>query len=73
MTDGSLFNVPLILGWLLFGSVGMIAVGYGKLKEMWQPIVLGVALMVYPYFFPSGVVFWVIGGVLTALLFLARD
>ncbi len=61
-----------VLGWLLFGSVGTIAVAYAKLKEEWLPAALGVALMVYPYFFPSGVVFWFVGIVLTVLLFVPK-
>lgn len=64
--------VSTVLGWLLFGSIGMIAVGYGKLKEEWFPAGLGFGLMLYPYFFPSGFVFWLIGIVLTVLLFLPR-
>ena len=61
-----------ILGWFLFGSIGTVAVGYAKMKEEWIPGALGVALMVYPYFFPSGFLFWLFGIVLTALLFLPR-
>ena len=64
--------VSTVLGWLLFGSVGTIAVGYAKMKEEWLPAVLGVALMVYPYFFPSGFVFWFLGIALTLLLFVPR-
>lgn len=62
-------STTLVLGWLLFGSVGMIAVGYARMKEEWPPAALGVGLMVYPYFFPSGFAFWAIGIVLTILLF----
>ena len=61
-----------IVGWFLFGSIGTIAVGYGKLKEEWLPAILGVALMVYPYFFPSGLVFWAIGILLTVGLFVPK-
>ena len=61
-----------ILGWVLFGSVGTIAVGYAKMKEEWLPAALGVALMVYPYFFPSGFGFWALGIVLTGLLFVPK-
>lgn len=64
--------VSTILGWLLFGSIGTIAVGYAKLKEEWQPAILGVALMVYPYLFPSGWPFWTLGIVLTLLLVTPR-
>lgn len=61
-----------VLGWLLFGSIGTIAVGYAKLKEEWLPAMLGFGLMVYPYFFPSGLLFWTVGVLLTVLLFVPR-
>ena len=65
--------VSSILGWLLFGAIGMIAVGYAKMKGMWQPAGLGIALMVYPYFISGGVWLWVIGSVLTVALFFTRE
>ena len=70
------FTIPpasLVLGWFLFGCIGTVAVGYAKWKEEWRPAVLGVVLMVYPYFFPSGTVFWVVGiGLTVALVFPKR-
>lgn len=65
-------SASLVMGWFLFGCLGMIAVGYAKMKEEWPPAVLGVGLMVYPYFFPSGIAFWVVGIVLTVLLLLPK-
>ena len=70
------FEFPLtstILGWLVFGGIGMIAVGYAKMKEMWQPFVLGVALMIFPYFIPSGAPLWLVGLALTVALFFTKD
>lgn len=64
--------VSLVLGWFLFGCLGMIAVGYAKMKREWPPAALGVGLMVYPYFFPSGIAFWAVGLVLTVLLLLPK-
>ena len=65
-------STSLVLGWVLFGSIGTIAVGYAKMKEEWPPAVMGVALMVYPYFVPSGVFFWIIGIALSVLFFLPK-
>lgn len=62
-----------LLGWLLFGGIGMIACAWGRLKEWWQPWVLGVALMAYPYVVGGGIWMWAIGTVLTVLLFFARS
>jgi|GEM_PF-2157596 len=64
--------VSTIVGWLLFGAIGTIAVGYGKMKEEWPPALIGFALMLYPYFFSSGIAFWVIGVVLTILFLLPK-
>lgn len=66
-------HLPTILGWLIFGSIGMIAVGYAKMKESWPPGILGVALMAYPYLVSSGWLFWVLGIGLTISLFVWRD
>ena len=62
-------SASLIMGWLIFGSIGTIAVGYAKMKEEWIPAVIGFGLMFYPYFFPSGFAFWLTGVLLTILLF----
>ncbi len=68
-----MFNPNIILAWVLFGSIGMIYFGYGKWKDLWQPKVLGVALMVYPYVVYETMWLWGIGGVLTLAIFFARD
>lgn len=62
-----------ILAWILFGSIGMLACAWGKMKGLWQPWVIGFVLMIYPYFFAQGLWLWVIGIVLTLLLPFARD
>jgi hypothetical protein len=62
-----------IIGWVLFGGIGIVACAWGKMKEYWQPWVLGVGLMVFPYFIPRGVWMWVVGLTLSGLLFFARE
>ena len=66
-------NVGDLLGWLLFGSIGMIFCAWGKLKDRWQPWVLGIALMVFPYFITGGPWMWGVGTVLAVLIFFAKD
>ncbi|MCH7225614.1 hypothetical protein [Haloferula sp. A504] len=61
-----------VIGWVIFGGVSMIALGYAKLKQEWFAAVVGVSIGVYPYFFPSGPVFWTLGVLLTTLLFVPR-
>ena len=62
-----------IYAWVLFGSLGMIYWGYGKLKSWWQPRALGAALMIYPYFVTGDMWLWIVGGVLSGLIFFTRD
>ena len=66
-------SAPDLIGWFLFGAIGMIACAWGKLKDLWQPWVLGIALMIFPYFITGGFWMWTIGTVLTVLIFFARN
>lgn len=61
-----------LVGWIVFGGISIIAIGYGKLKEEWFPAVIGVGIGIYPYFFPGGPMFWTLGIGLTVLLFVPR-
>lgn len=63
----------VIVAWVVFGSVGMIYMAYGKWKDLWQPKVLGVALMAYPYFVSGERWLWGLGVVFTLAIFFARD
>lgn len=62
-----------IVAWVVFGSIGMIYVGYGKWKDLWQPKALGFGLMFYPYVVSGPVWLWGIGVALTLAIFFARD
>jgi hypothetical protein len=69
------FSLPdpsLVLGWVVFGAIGMIAVGYGKMKGEWPPAAMGFGLMFYPYLIPSGELFWIVGVALSVLFFLPK-
>lgn len=59
----------LIAG-ILFGSIGFVAFVYGKKQSSLKAIVIGVLLMVYPYFIPNVIALYAIGAVLTACLFI---
>lgn len=65
--------VPKFVAAFLFGLVGMVAFGYGKLKDTTSPKVIGAALMFYPYFIQSLILTYVIGAGLTISLFVFRD
>jgi len=58
---------------LLFGSVGLAAFVYGKKNASWRPMVIGVVLMVYPYFVEQAWLLYGLGVALCAALFLWRE
>lgn len=67
MTPANLF------GSILFGAIGMGAFVYGKRTGAWRTLVLGIALMVYPYFIAGTAMMYAIGAALTAALFVFRE
>jgi hypothetical protein len=62
-----------LLAGFIFGSIGLGAFIYGKRQAAWRPMVLGIALMVYPYFIADTALVFGIGAVLTVGLFLWRE
>jgi hypothetical protein len=67
------FSGANLIGGVLFGSIGFIAFIYGKRMHVWKPMLLGLALMAYPYFVENDIALFAIGAVGTAALFLFRD
>ena len=59
-----------ILASILFGSIGFAAFVYGKKQSNFKALVIGVILMVYPYFVQNPIALFAIGVVLTILLLL---
>jgi hypothetical protein len=62
-----------LIGGLIFGSIGFVAFIYGKRLNVWRPMFLGIALMVFPYFIENTTWLWATGIFGTALLFLFRN
>jgi hypothetical protein len=67
------FNWWNIIGGIFFGIIGMYAFGYGRKEKNWRPMVIGIVLMVYPYFVSNTILAFAIGISLTAALFLWRE
>ena len=63
MTGGVLF------AGLLFGMIGCGAFMWGKRQSSAKHMLLGVALMVYPYFISDLTALYAMGSLLTAALF----
>lgn len=69
----SLPKPAALVAWLLFGAVGFAAFAYGRKMVAWKPMVLGVLLMVYPYFIEATWALYAVGAALCLALFLFRD
>ena len=67
------FSAANLIGGLVFGSIGFVAFIYGKRMNLWKPMLLGIALMVYPYFVSDDRIMLVIGLFGSAALFFFRD
>ena len=67
------FSVAKIFAWIIFGVIGFAVFLYGKKNKSFRPMIIGVVLMVYPYFISGTFLLYFIGIVLTAALYLWRD
>ena len=67
------WSLANIIAWVIFGGVGFIAFVYGKKMSSWRPMVIGIALMAYPYFVTNTVALYLVGIVLCAGLYFFRE
>jgi hypothetical protein len=67
------FSTANLIGGLVFGSIGFVAFVYGKRMNLWKPMFLGLALMIYPYFVSSDILLWATGIVGSASLWFLRN
>lgn len=65
-------SMSALVAIILFSVIGMAAFSYGRKQAAWKPMVLGVALMGYPYFVSTAPWLYGIGAVLTAALLIFR-
>lgn len=68
--SNSLFGLDpyQLLAGFIFSTIGLGAWYYGKKLERWKPMVIGMAMMIYPYFIYNRIAVWMVGIVLTVLL-----
>jgi len=66
------FSPSNLFAGLIFGSIGFVAFIYGKKIASFRPMVIGIVLMVYPYFISGTLFLYLIGIVLTVALYFWR-
>ncbi len=71
--SGGAFDVWNIVAGVLFGIIGWAALSYGRKLQLWKPIVIGLALMSYPYFIYNRWLLWGIGTGLVVTLYFHHD
>jgi hypothetical protein len=67
------FSVAKVMAWLIFGGIGFVAFFYGKKQQSFKPLVIGLILMVYPYFVSNTIGLYALGLGLCLLLYFWRD
>ena len=67
------FNWANLIGGLIFGIIGWCTFMYGRKAKSAKPMVIGIVLMVYPYFIPNTFLLYAIGVALTASLYFWKD
>ncbi len=58
---------------LFFGLVGLVGFNYGRKQMLWRPLLVGLALMVFPYFVSEIWLLYAIGAGLCAALWFWRE
>jgi predicted membrane protein len=66
-------NTSSLLWGLLFGSIGLGFLIYGRKQRAVVPLICGLTLMVFPYFVSNTILLVVIGVVLIAIPYFFRD
>ena len=67
------FSTANLIGGLVFGSIGFVAFMYGKRMNLWKPMLLGIALMAFPYFITDDKIMLVIGIFGSTALFFVHE
>jgi len=62
-----------LFGSLVFGVIGLVAFRYGKKSALIVPMLLGLGLMIYPWFVSETWVLYAIGSALTGAVWFFRN
>ena len=67
------FSAAKIFACIIFGGIGFAVFLYGKKNKVFRPMIIGVALMAYPYFISGTFFLYLVGIALTAALYFWRE
>jgi hypothetical protein len=67
------FSAAKIFAWIIFGAIGFAVFMYGKKTGSFRPMIIGIALMTYPYFISGTFLLYLVGIALTAALYFWRE
>lgn len=67
------FSMAKIFACTIFGAIGLAAFLYGKKNKFFRPIIIGVALIAYPYFISGTFFLYLVGMALIVALYFWRD
>ncbi len=65
-------STSLLLWGMLFGAIGLGYFTYGRKQRAAAPLLVGIALMVFPYFVPNVYMLVLVGAVLIVLPYFVR-
>ncbi len=71
-SDPSSF-IPQLLAGLIFGTIGFFVFLHSQKNRHWRNMIIGIVMMIYPYFVSHPIFVWVIGIILTALLYFWKE
>lgn len=63
----------VLFAWILFGAIGTAAFVHGKRQGLWIPMVLGIALMGFPYVVTETLPVFLVGTGLTVAAYMFRE
>jgi hypothetical protein len=67
------FSGAKIFACTIFGAIGFAVFVYGKKNKFLRPMIIGAALMAYPYFISGTFFLYLVGIALTAALYFWRE
>ena len=67
------FSAAKIVAYTIFGAIGFAVFLYGKKNKFFRPMIIGVALIAYPYFISGTFFLYFVGMALIAALYFWRE